>query len=324
MTVFQTLSSLSGSPTSQVAAHKAYLSWQEEQDKKNVWFFLERGWLDEAVEIITKPHGTGWKIVSASRDLDSIGLSTVAISLLHAWAMAPEHVNDRTFLERWQAEFGDVTGDAVLNLHKSYHVGPTKDGVVRLAISRRRWNKAEMLLEMGAPWLNAHADVFMGVAGLSYVRSDSLEIAKTLLQLPNVKEWINTPIRGRGYGMPTALSCALESESDEAKEIVPLLIGAGADINAPLYEGNTILHMVMGAHGREPYKALAKRIVKLGGDLSKPNDAGITPVGAWLQRREHRDWSMQKRSEMEREWLMLQTLQKAPDLKAKKNPTFAL
>ena len=145
-----------------------------------------------------------------------------------------------------------------------------------------------------------------------------------MLKLPNAKEWINTPIRVRGYGMPTALSCALESERDAAKEIVPLLIEAGADINAPLYEGNTILHMVMGAHGREPYKALAKRIVKLGGDLSRPNDAGITPVGSWLQRREHRDWSMQERSEKEREWLMLQTLQKAPELKAKKSSPFAL
>jgi hypothetical protein len=331
MTIFDTLAIQASPPLSATGSHQSHAKWQEEEDLKNVWLFLKNGWVDQAVDVITKPNGTGWHLYNTSYELDARGSSRVSIGLIHAWASAPEHVNDRTFLERWQAEFGDVTGEALMKKYDEKASGwqwdrsiKIKDGVVRLAAASRRWNKVGLLLEMGAPWGIAHADAVLEVTGHSYNRPDSLSNLKAFLSLPNVKEWINTPIRGRGYENPTALVCALESETEEAKEVVPLLLAAGADINAPMYDGNTILHLVMGPHGREPYKTLAKRIIKLGGDLSRRNDEGITPVGAWLKRRRNRRWSAQEHAEKEREWLMMQTVQKAPELKAKKASLSAL
>lgn len=314
--------------------HKDFLF---QRKKNDVWDFLGNGWLDQAMELITGDEGTGWYIYADASDLRAMSscqefeqypqVYKKYASIIHFWATVTEHEKDEIFLDLALKELGVTSGNITMEraMDKLKNNSPSEvsgdlhieDGVVRMAAKSRNWKKVNLLLKRGATWGNAHAEAVLCALSMtsgSYYdnRDSAMKAVRAMLRMKNSKDWVNEPFQDPRYRNrnTNALECALNSKDFYAKELVDLLLKAGADINARVSSnGDTILHRVMNL-GRQdvPYKLLAKRIVSLGGNISAKNDEGKTPLNILL------DNSNGKRSvdeiiNLEREWLMKQIIQ---------------
>jgi hypothetical protein len=136
------------------------------------------------------------------------------------------------------------------------------------------------------------------------------QLALEMLKMNNVKDWINKPISWH----QSLLGKALMTENGGF--LVDPLLKAGADINARLQGGNTLLHLVMGNGGPDSYKALYKKLIKMGANVDIMNEEGKTPYDSWKVRHDSNSWSVRSNPKrtaewnalaqsMEREWLKL-------------------
>jgi hypothetical protein len=306
--------------------------WQNEKNAEAIWDFLGQGWVLPALDLLKEGKGVSW-------DMNMQGVSWGRSSqkechfLIHKWASGKESESDRLFLDAWMEHNGDLDGLKMFKERgeeskRGYGLcAPTSP--LRIAIRCRNWGKAQMLYDLGCEWGSSHADIFCEalLVGTNYRRDGAIDEALALLELPNVKDWINQSITDNSYGQTTALCKAIISGASDPKmqALADKLLEKGADINAVMGNGDTILHRVMGRNGETAYKQLAKKVIKLGGDLTAINNEGDTPLSSWRKRFQYdRKTTPEEISTMEKEWLQIMANQVAPTTKGAKKTRLAL
>lgn len=288
-----------------------------EREKEDLEYYIQNGWVNSALEIIERLGREGWCMMLKEYSMSSAPTHTI----LQSWARAPSHENDQEFLNKW-LEF-----EASVNYPKDDYENFVKNDKSRgeliyqnstsIAARSEKWDKVKMLMAAGKEWGSSHIPFVKG----ALVEDDArcVEIMKVLLKMDEAKKWINQPIIWKR----TALHIAIENGRDE---LIETLLAAGADINAPAQEGDTVLHWAMGQHGPDSYKLLVKKLLKMGANIDIKNDSGKTPKDAWLGRHAAMKWRFKGSKEMEwekmrtdqeREWLKMGAANIGVDMKKK-------
>ena len=311
---------------SEAQAHEAYVNFIKEENKENVFTYIKEGWIKEALGVLNESDmgPNPWLV-----EHPSYKSSDQLASLLHEWAKSRiESSDDQNFLDEWLNHHHDLTGEHMAEqkwarLKKTlrpdaYVPNIQNDSIPRVLVAYKNFNKFQQYLQKGGPWADAHASLFLECADFARTpeaHQKKLEIVHDFLDLPNVKEWINktfditptAPILG-AVGK-NALSILLEAECDGIKgltETIKKCIEKGADINADLGRGNTILHKVMLSAPQNAYKNRIKYYLKLGASLAKQNDQGATPLAVFFNRRDVSSLNKEEIIKLEGDFLKLQ------------------
>ncbi|HAU29441.1 MAG TPA: hypothetical protein DCW68_04935 [Rhodospirillaceae bacterium] len=75
---------------------------------------------------------------------------------------------------------------------------------------------------------------------------------------------------------PDTLACL--PRNPQALRQVAILLEHGADVNAPIFKGNTPLHFAVAHSGRKADKPLLKLLLKHGADVTRKNSHKFTPL----------------------------------------------
>lgn len=298
-----------------------FKKWEDNNNKEKLKMFVGRGWVDHALELLEQLGDAGWGLKIDDRS------NSDGMNLLDVWSQATNNPNDAKFLEKWM-EYEKRVGHPKDNykdfLAKDKHrQGKDYSNSVSYAARSLNWEKVEMLLGVGKDWGSSH--IYWVDSALSSPNNEEIKaIVKFLLKLPHAKEWINTSIKYK----TSLLEMALLKGNDE---LVKDCLDAGADINA-LVDGETILHHIMGPSGPTAYKALVKKVMKMGGSLLVKNDSGETPVNKWVARHNADKWRYKGKDaswnkdkvEYESEWLKLQAIELTGKKKSTNNKVGAL